>query len=152
MASAAGAAGSSRFSAFMNHPAGPRTVFFWAPMMKWCLVAAGIKDLTRPPEKLSVPQNLALAATGMIWVRYSLVITPVNYSLATVNFVVGSTGIAQLYRIWNYNRTIGAAPAPSALLADAQHKGESLAHDARAKASEIKEVAQEKFAEVKSKA
>lgn len=69
-------------------------------MMKWCLVAAGLKDLGRPAEKLSLPQNAALAATGMIWVRYSLVITPVNYSLAAVNFFVGSTGIAQLYRIW----------------------------------------------------
>ena len=27
-------------------------------MMKWCLVAAGVKDLTRPAEKLSVSQNL----------------------------------------------------------------------------------------------
>ena len=26
----------------------------------------------------------ALAATGFIWVRYSLVITPINYSLAAV--------------------------------------------------------------------
>jgi hypothetical protein len=32
-------------------------VFFWAPMMKWCLVAAGLKDLSRPAEKLSVSQN-----------------------------------------------------------------------------------------------
>lgn len=101
MASAAGQ-GSSKFTAFMNHPAGPKTVFFWAPMMKWCLVAAGVKDLSRPPEKLSVSQNVALAATGMIWVRYSLVITPVNYSLAAVNFFVGTTGIAQLYRIWEW--------------------------------------------------
>lgn len=75
-------------------------VFFWAPLMKWCLVAAGVKDLSRPADKLSVSQNVALACTGMIWVRYSLVITPVNYSLAAVNFFVGTTGIAQLYRIW----------------------------------------------------
>lgn len=94
------AAAGSKFRAFMNHPAGPRTVFFWAPMMKWCLVAAGLKDLNRPAEKLSVPQQVALAGTGMIWVRYSLVITPVNYSLAAVNFFVGATGLAQLYRIW----------------------------------------------------
>jgi hypothetical protein len=52
---------------------------------KWALVIAGVKDLSRPAEKLSVPQNLALAATGFIWVRYSLVITPVNYSLAAVS-------------------------------------------------------------------
>ena len=133
-------------------------MFFWAPLMKWCLVAAGLKDLSRPAEKLSVSQNLgaypmylflassevsdqeiwsspikcpnrairpdacptALAATGFIWVRYSLVITPINYSLAAVrplstclseantrstfvfqvNFFVGSTGLGQLGRIW----------------------------------------------------
>lgn len=39
-------------------PTGPRTVFFWAPLMKWCLVAAGVKDLSRPAEKLSVSQNV----------------------------------------------------------------------------------------------
>ena len=76
--------------------------------MKWCLVAAGLKDLTRPAEKLSVSQNVgacafrlcgdssasneaifvALAATGLIWVRYSFVITPVNYSLAAVRHYI----------------------------------------------------------------
>lgn len=86
------------------HGIGPKTVFFWAPMMKWCLVLAGVKDLGRPADKLSVSQNfgelnrypfgvchaersayVALAATGFIWVRYSFVITPVNYSLAAVH-------------------------------------------------------------------
>ncbi|CDR88543.1 probable FMP43-protein found in mitochondrial proteome [Sporisorium scitamineum] len=100
---ASGAAG-SKFQAFMNHPAGPKTVFFWAPLMKWCLVAAGLKDLSRPADKISVSQNVALAATGMIWVRYSLVITPVNYSLAAVNFFVGCSGLAQLYRVWDFRR------------------------------------------------
>ncbi|EPT04962.1 hypothetical protein FOMPIDRAFT_1112445 [Fomitopsis schrenkii] len=100
MSGPAASVGASRFSAFMNHPAGPKTVFFWAPVMKWCLVAAGLKDLSRPAEKLSVPQNLALTATGIIWVRYSFVITPVNYSLAAVNAFVGSTGLGQLARIW----------------------------------------------------
>ncbi|PIL33979.1 hypothetical protein GSI_03687 [Ganoderma sinense ZZ0214-1] len=105
MSGAAASAGASKFQAFMNHPAGPKTVFFWAPMMKWCLVAAGLKDLSRPADKLSVSQNLALAATGFIWVRYSFVITPVNVSLAAVNFFVGSTGLGQLARIWHYQRT-----------------------------------------------
>ncbi|KAF9047315.1 UPF0041-domain-containing protein [Panaeolus papilionaceus] len=102
MSGAAASAGASKFTSFMNHPAGPKTVFFWAPLMKWCLVAAGIKDLTRPADKLSVSQNAALAATGMIWVRYSFVIIPVNYSLAAVNFFVGLSGLAQLGRIANY--------------------------------------------------
>ncbi|KAI5835818.1 UPF0041-domain-containing protein [Schizophyllum commune Tattone D] len=95
------AAAGSKFQAFMNHPAGPKTVFFWAPLMKWCLVAAGLKDLSRPADKLSVSQNVALTATGFIWVRYSLVITPVNYSLAAVNFFVGLSGLTQLVRVAN---------------------------------------------------
>lgn len=119
MSGPAAAAGASKFQAFMNHPAGlssahtcfflrdlfcvegPKTVFFWAPLMKWCLVGAGLKDLSRPADKLSISQNLgesqckrlfsienstmiALATTGFIWVRYSVVIIPVNYSLAAV--------------------------------------------------------------------
>lgn len=104
MSGAATAAGATKFQKFMDHPAGPKTVFFWAPLMKWCLVAAGLKDLSRPAEKLSVNQNIALAATGFIWVRYSLVITPINYSLAAVNFFVGMSGAGQLARIWDYRR------------------------------------------------
>lgn len=98
---------------------GPKTVVFWAPAMKWALVAAGLNDLRRPAEKLSVSQNLgnpitlrtlhatyertiylphrgyyflcvALAATGFIWVRWSFVIVPVNVSLAAVRLVVPS--------------------------------------------------------------
>jgi hypothetical protein len=37
-------------------------------MAKWALVIAGLKDLQRPADKLSLNQNLALAATGFIWV------------------------------------------------------------------------------------
>ncbi|KAF9264197.1 UPF0041-domain-containing protein [Marasmius fiardii PR-910] len=109
MSGAASSAGASRFNAFMNHPAGPKTVFFWAPLMKWCLVAAGLKDLARPADKLSVSQNVALTATGFIWVRYSLVITPVNYSLAAVNFFVGLSGLTQLGRIANHRYSTPAA-------------------------------------------
>jgi len=108
---AAASAGASKLQKFMNHPAGPKTVFFWAPIMKWCLVGAGLKDLTRPADKLSVSQNVALAATGFIWVRYSCVIIPVNYSLAAVNFFVGASGMTQLYRIWDYRKKNPAPPA-----------------------------------------
>ena len=147
-AQAATAATGSKLQQFMNHPAGPKTIFFWAPLAKWALVAAGLKDLGRPADKLSVSQNVALAATGFIWVspversetpplplfpspalpssvfahvpsyllslvaryfangqvRYSFVIIPVNYSLAAVNLFVGSTGLAQLYRIYDYRQ------------------------------------------------
>ncbi|CAD6586374.1 MAG: hypothetical protein CYPHOPRED_003526 [Cyphobasidiales sp. Tagirdzhanova-0007] len=91
---ATSAASSAASKGFMNSPVGPKTIFFWAPLFKWCLVAAGVNDLTRPAENLSIPQNL-----GLIWVRYSFVITPVNYSLAAVNAFVGGTGAYQLFRV-----------------------------------------------------
>uniref|UniRef100_A0A915Q1R4 Mitochondrial pyruvate carrier n=1 Tax=Setaria digitata TaxID=48799 RepID=A0A915Q1R4_9BILA len=73
-----------------NHEAGPKTIFFWAPTMKWCLVLAGIADLKRPAEKLSFYQNTALFITGLIWTRYSFAIRPINYNLASVNFFVST--------------------------------------------------------------
>lgn len=85
-----------------NHPAGPLTIFFWAPLIKWCLVIAGLSDLQRPAANLSILQTLALAATGIIWCRYSMVITPKNYSLFSVNFFIALTQCYQLYRSIRY--------------------------------------------------
>ncbi|KAJ7363392.1 Mitochondrial pyruvate carrier 2 [Desmophyllum pertusum] len=84
---------------FWKSPAGPQTIFFWAPAFKWGLVFAGIADLARPADKLSPSQSTALAATGMIWARYSLVIIPKNWLLFSVNIGLGITGINQLCRI-----------------------------------------------------
>ncbi|KAJ2779953.1 Mitochondrial pyruvate carrier subunit [Coemansia interrupta] len=93
------AAGTSAFSKFINSPVGPKTIHFWAPAMKWGLVIAGLGDLTRPADQISVKQQLSLAATGLIWTRWSTIITPKNYSLATVNFFVGCTAAYQLARV-----------------------------------------------------
>eukprot|EP00002_Diphylleia_rotans_P006205 TRINITY_DN1553_c0_g5_i1.p1 TRINITY_DN1553_c0_g5~~TRINITY_DN1553_c0_g5_i1.p1 ORF type:complete len:116 (+),score=23.98 TRINITY_DN1553_c0_g5_i1:57-404(+) len=94
----------ARVNAFMNHPAGPKTIHFWAPAMKWALVVAGLADLNRPIEKVSMPQTVALASTGLIWARYSTQIVPVNYNLLSVNLFVAASGIYQLGRkfgLWN---------------------------------------------------
>lgn len=40
--------------------------------------------------------RIALTATGFIWVRYSLVITPINYSLAAVRFSSSLRGCTSL--------------------------------------------------------
>ncbi|VDN05944.1 unnamed protein product [Thelazia callipaeda] len=81
-----------------NHEAGPKTVFFWAPAIKWGLVIAGITDLKRPAEKLSLYQNMALFATGAIWTRYSFAIRPINYNLASVNVFLCTVGLCQIMR------------------------------------------------------
>ncbi|XP_075214363.1 mitochondrial pyruvate carrier 2-like isoform X2 [Lycorma delicatula] len=62
------------------------------------LVIAGLGDIQRPAEKLSVSQSSALAATGVVWSRYSLVIIPKNWSLFSVNVFVAITNFYQLTR------------------------------------------------------
>ncbi|XP_039965605.1 mitochondrial pyruvate carrier 2-like [Bactrocera neohumeralis] len=85
-----------------EHPAGPKTVFFWAPICKWALVIAGIGDMNRPAHSLSLNQCAVIATTGIIWSRYSLVIIPKNYSLFMVNMFVATTQLYQVARALNY--------------------------------------------------
>ncbi|KAJ7285513.1 hypothetical protein O6H91_01G049200 [Diphasiastrum complanatum] len=89
---------SAALKAFWNHPAGPKTIHFWAPTFKWGITIANIADFAKPPEKLSYPQQIAVTATGIIWSRYSTVIRPRNWNLFTVNVFMGGTGIYQLSR------------------------------------------------------
>ncbi|CAH1998765.1 unnamed protein product [Acanthoscelides obtectus] len=79
-------------------PAGPQTVFFWAPLTKWGLVLAGIADLSRHPSTISPGQALSLVITGLIWCRYSMVIIPKNLMLLSVNAFVFLTQFIQLLR------------------------------------------------------
>uniref|UniRef100_A0A4D5RA41 Mitochondrial pyruvate carrier n=1 Tax=Scolopendra viridis TaxID=118503 RepID=A0A4D5RA41_SCOVI len=96
----------SQFQPFWNHPAGPKTIFFWAPTFKWALVIAGISDMQRPVESLSVAQSTSLMFTGLIWARYSTVIIPVNWNLFSVNVFVFLTQAFQLSRIYMYQRRL----------------------------------------------
>ncbi|KAL2105794.1 hypothetical protein VUR80DRAFT_7728 [Thermomyces stellatus] len=100
---AAAGEGQSWFKRMWDSPVGVKTVHFWAPIMKWAIVIAGISDFARPVEKLSVTQNLALTATGLIWTRWCLIIKPKNYLLAAVNFFLGCVGVVQVTRIALHN-------------------------------------------------
>lgn len=102
------AATGSKFQRFLNSETGPRTVHFWAPVLKWSLVFAGIKDIQRPVEKISGTQQIALFATGVIWTRWAgFVIKPRNPLLASVNFFLGGVAGYQLIRIYNYRKERG---------------------------------------------
>lgn len=82
--------------------AGPFTVHFWAPMSKWLISGASFLDLNRPTEKISIAQYSALTATGFFFSRYSLLISPINYLLCSVNIALfGSSA-------WHLGRKINA--------------------------------------------
>jgi hypothetical protein len=46
---------------------------------QWILVGVSITDFARPADQLSPMQCGALAATGLIWTRWCLIIKPKNY-------------------------------------------------------------------------
>ncbi|KAI1842589.1 hypothetical protein JX266_011202 [Neoarthrinium moseri] len=119
----------SWFSRMWNSPIGFKTVHFWAPVMKWALVLAGVSDFARPAEKLSLTQNGALTATGLIWTRWCFVITPKNYLLAAVNFFLGMVGIVQVSRIAMYHRSqknTGVLPTADEIKEEAKEKVEEV--------------------------
>lgn len=66
------------------------------------LVIAGLGDLSRPAEQLSISQSASLFATGLIWSRYSLVIIPKNYGLFSVNLFVAGIQFVQLLRAYRH--------------------------------------------------
>ncbi|XP_002156260.1 mitochondrial pyruvate carrier 2 isoform X1 [Hydra vulgaris] len=91
---------------FWQHPAGPKTIHFWAPFFKSGLVIAGLSDLKRPVEKLSFSQSLSLGLTGCIWSRYCTVIIPVNWYLFSVNLFLGGVGATQCCRVLLYRQEL----------------------------------------------
>lgn len=75
------------------------------------LVIAGLGDLSRPANQLSIGQSASLFATGCIWSRYSLVIIPKNWGLFSVNVFVALTQLIQLTRAYQYSQSQKAAEA-----------------------------------------
>ncbi|KAL4618889.1 mitochondrial pyruvate carrier 4-like isoform X3 [Castanea sativa] len=88
----------SKLQSFWNHPAGPKTIFFWAPTVKWGISIANIVDFSEPPERISYPQQVALMCTGLIYSRYSMVITPKNWNLFGNSIFMAGTGLYQVTR------------------------------------------------------
>lgn len=70
--------------------------------------------MNRPVETLSGTQQIALLATGAIWTRWCLIIKPKNILLASVNFFLGAVAGVQVYRIFNYQTSLGNS-VPQAL-------------------------------------
>ena len=94
--------GLGALSEFAASPAGPFTVHFWAPMSKWMISGTSFMELDRPTDKISIAQYTALTLTGFFFSRYSLLVSPVNYTLCSVNIALfGSSA-------WHLGRKVNA--------------------------------------------
>merc|ERR1719399_1768562 len=76
--------------------AGPFTTHFWAPMSKWLISGASFLDLDRPTDKVSLPQYTALTMTGFFFSRYALLVSPINYTLCSVNIALFASSFYHL--------------------------------------------------------
>jgi len=83
------------------HPAGPFYIHFWAPNFKWALSINNFLDYDRPVEKISYSMMSALTLTGALFMRWSFVIIPKNYSLFFVNAALFSSSGFHLSRKLN---------------------------------------------------
>merc|ERR1719195_430273 len=79
-------------------PAGPFFIHFWAPNFKWMLSVNHLLDYNRPVENISMSMTSALTMTGLIFMRWSFVIIPVNYSLFAVNLALSASSGYHLAR------------------------------------------------------
>ncbi|CAG5080248.1 Oidioi.mRNA.OKI2018_I69.PAR.g9517.t1.cds [Oikopleura dioica] len=108
---------SGKINEMWHHPAGPKTIFFWAPTWKWSLVIAGLADLARPSHQLSLNGSLALVANGTIYTRwYYWAITPRNAVGASCSFFTALTGVMQAGRRLHYDYYVKGTPEDPALV------------------------------------
>ena len=98
-------------SEFAASPAGPFTVHFWAPMSKWMISGTSFMELDRPTDKISIAQYTALTLTGFFFSRYSLLVSPVNYTLCSVNIALFGSSAWHLGRKVNADYIGGKDPA-----------------------------------------
>ncbi|PSK34421.1 hypothetical protein B9Z65_8747 [Elsinoe australis] len=122
----AAAPAQSRLQQLWNSPIGPKTVHFWAPIMKWGVVLAGAADFLRPASSLSISQNAALMATGSIWTRWCFIIKPQNMFLASVNFMLFLVGATQVGRVLIYRQSLKGDSVGQEVEAAAKEEGKDL--------------------------
>ena len=79
-------------------PAGPFTIFFWAPSFKWGITIANIGDMRVPAENLSTPQQFVIMISGLIWCKYAFQIYPFSWNFLCVQAFMSLTGMYQLAR------------------------------------------------------
>ncbi|XP_077229698.1 mitochondrial pyruvate carrier 4-like isoform X1 [Tasmannia lanceolata] len=81
----------SKIQALWNHPAGPKTIHFWAPTFKWGISIANVADFSKPPEQISYPHQITVAISGVIWSRYSTIIIPVFVLFLDIDSILGKS-------------------------------------------------------------
>ncbi|EME32014.1 Mitochondrial pyruvate carrier 1 [Galdieria sulphuraria] len=79
-----------------NSPTGPKTTHFWGPVANWGFVLAGLVDMYKPTEYVSVPMTSALCLYSGLFMRFAWRVQPRNYLLFACHC---SNETVQLYQL-----------------------------------------------------
>ncbi|KAK9320329.1 hypothetical protein V1517DRAFT_329745 [Lipomyces orientalis] len=90
---------------------------FWGPVSNFGIPIAAVMDTKKDPILISGPMTGSLVVYSLIFMRYSMAITPKNYLLFGCHFVNECAQLTQGFRYVNYwyfgGREKSIASAPS---------------------------------------
>ena len=70
----------------LRSPVGPMTIHFWGPIANWGLVIAGILDMNKPMERVSLKMTSVLTFYSCLFMRFAWMVQPRNYLLFACHF------------------------------------------------------------------
>ena len=70
----------------IRSPIGPMTIHFWGPMANWGLVIAGILDMNKPMDRVSLKMTSVLCFYSCLFMRFAWMVQPRNYLLFACHF------------------------------------------------------------------
>lgn len=81
------------------------TTHFWGPVSNFGIPVAAILDLKKDPELISGPMTGSLIVYSLVFMRFSLAVSPKNYLLFGCHFVNEFAQLAQGFRYVSYHTT-----------------------------------------------
>ncbi|KAK9384026.1 UPF0041-domain-containing protein [Kockiozyma suomiensis] len=75
---------------------------FWGPVSNFGIPIAAVMDIKKDPQLVSGPMTGSLILYSLVFMRYSMAITPVNYLLFGCHVVNESAQLIQGGRFINY--------------------------------------------------
>jgi len=86
-----------------DSPIGIRTTHFWGPAANWGIVLAGLSDINRPVEKISVNMSSAMLLYSALFMRFALRVQPRNLLLFACHAANESVQLYHWTRAVKYN-------------------------------------------------
>lgn len=74
------------------------TTHFWGPVSNFGIPIAAMMDLKKDPDLISGPMTGSLIVYSLVFMRYSMAVTPQNYLLFGCHFVNELAQLAQGFR------------------------------------------------------